>query len=81
MLSLAEQVEPRYSAAQVEQAILELPLSHFVAALRYGVSEEHGCRIAREQMATDVRRRLAAHDQHDQSGSADRRSAKPQAGT
>jgi hypothetical protein len=54
------QQEPRFSAEQIEAAILALPLKYFVAALHFGVSEESGCTIARSQMADDVRRRLLA---------------------
>jgi hypothetical protein len=58
VLGLADKVEPRYAWSQVEAAILALPLTAFVAALRVGMSEESGCRIARAQMLDMVRRQL-----------------------
>jgi hypothetical protein len=40
-----------FSLAQIEAAVLAIPLERFTAALRFGISEEHGCRLAREQMS------------------------------
>jgi hypothetical protein len=58
MLSLADRMDPRFTLEQIEQAILQIPDIHITAAARYGISAEEGCRMARAQMADDVRRHL-----------------------
>lgn len=59
MTTLVDHVSPRFSWEQVEAAVLAIPLERFTAALRFGLSDEDGCRLARAQMADDIRRELS----------------------
>jgi hypothetical protein len=58
MTTLVDLVSPRFAREQVEAAILAIPLERFTAALRFGLSDEDGCRLARAQMVDDVIREL-----------------------
>lgn len=59
MLTLHEHYhESRWTWAEIEAALLEIPLHHWSITLRFGMSDEDGERVQREGIATDLRREL-----------------------